>query len=222
MDNKEHKKTLDYLMSAYGPLVSGTVRRMRDRYPHLQAADHGDLYEAAANGLMSAIHSHDPDKGASLSTYAAQKMGKAMLQKFQPKDISNQDLSAANRLRPQNSESKQSVQSMSTGKLDRGAIESAGGSVSEEGGASGVSVIRNEAADFARKNPHMISELQRKTGNYEKAQAAKAPAPTEAPVPVKAPAPPPPIIIRRKQVEASLQPEQVDRMSRIDSKKGPI
>ena len=220
-NNNDHKKVMDYLIASHSPLINSTIRRMVEKHPHLASQDKGDLWESAVNGLMSAVHGHDPAKGASLSTYAAQKMGNAMLQRFQPKDISATDRSLAARTRPEQSQDRQGVQSMSTGGLDRGAVESAGGSVGDEGGATGVSVVRNEAADFGRQNPHALPKIQAKVDKYEKQQARIQP-------PVVADSPPPPkmvaseapkMVIRRKQVEASLKPEQADRMGRVDAHK---
>lgn len=220
MSDNKHREVMDYLISAHGPLINGTIRRMKDKYPHLQGADHGDLHESAVNALMTAVAHHDPAMGASLSTYASQKMGKAMLQRFKGGDVSSADRALASKLRPTGEGREQDIQTMG-GKLDRAAIESAGGSVSEDGGPSGVSVIRNEAADFARQNPHAISAIQAKVDKYDRQQAAKQPqvAVPEVKQEVEKPKSPQ-IIIRRKQIESNLGPEQKDRMTRVDALKG--
>lgn len=219
----DHKKILDYILATHQPVISGTIHKMREKYPHLKDQDHGDLYEAAVNAAMQAIHGHEPERGAKLSTYMSQKIANSLLQRFQPKDVAATDRALASRTRPAQSSNLDQVQSTAPS-VSRGEIESAGGSVSEDGGASGVSIIRNTAADFARQNPHMRAELERKTQNYEAQQAKKQPAtPDTPPAPVEAPKPKPEqpkMIIRRKQVEASLQPEHMDRMKRIDGKKG--
>lgn len=218
----DHKKILDYVLSSHAPVIGATIRKMQERYPHLKGQDYGDLYEAAANAAMRAIHGHDPDKGAKLSTYMSQKIGHSLLQRFQPTDVSSADRDSARRLRSDSGEERAQVQT--TTKVGRGAIEAAGGNVSDDGGSSGVSIVRNTAADFARQNPQAMSEIQRKVDAHEKRQAAKQPSVQETPAPqpeaqVEKPKSPQ-IIVRRKQVESSLAPEQADRMSRIDSKKG--
>jgi DNA-directed RNA polymerase specialized sigma subunit len=216
------KKILDYILASHSPVISGTINKMREKYPHLKEQDHGDLYESAVNAAMSAIHGHDPDRGAKLSTYMSQKIANSLLQRFQPKDVSAADRALASRTRSSQPSNLDSVQSTAPS-VSRGEIESAGGSVSDEGGASGVSIIRNTAADFAARNPHIRAELERKTQKYEAQQAKKQPVVQEAPTPQpEAPKPKPEqpkMIIRRKQVEASLQPEHLDRMKRIDGKK---
>ena len=226
-DPKDHKAVLDYIIATHFPMVNGTIKRMSQKYPHLQNQDYGDMLETATHALMSAVASHDPDKGASLSSYAANKIGNSLLQRFQPSDVSSADRNTARRLSA-NRTSTQGVQQvgMSSGStIDRGAIESAGGSVSDEGGSSGVSVIRNTAADFGRTlSPEARAELQRKVAQgLERKQAqqpkveetAPAPQPQATAEPAK-----PKIIIRRKQIESSLNPEQLDRMGRIDAHKG--
>jgi len=207
-------------------MINGTIKRMQSKYPHLQNQDPGDMWEAATHALMSAVASHDPAMGASLSSYAANKIGKSLLQRFQPSDVSSADKNTARRFSSERSSTQGSQQvGMSSGSIDRGAIESAGGSVSDEGGASGVSVIRNTAADFGRTlSPEARAEIQRKVAQgLERKQAqqpkieenAPAPKPQVAAEPAK-----PKIIVRRKQIESSLNPEQLDRMGRIDAHKG--
>lgn len=226
--DKDHKAVLDYLIASHSPMINGTIRRMQQKYEHLKNADPGDLYEAATHALMSAVAGHDPDKGASLSSYAANKIGNSLLQRFQPGDVSSADRNTARRLSGDKTQSQGAQQvGMSSGSsLDRGAIESAGGSVSEDGGSSGVSVIRNTAADFGRTlSPEARAEVQRKVTQGLDRKQAQMPqaegAQSQTPKPEAASAPTPPkIIIRRKQIESSLNPEQLDRMSRIDAHKG--
>lgn len=224
-DPKDHKAVLDYLIASHSPMVNGTINRMKQKYPHLQNADPGDLWEAATHALMTAVANHDPAMGASLSSYAANKIGNSLLQRFQPSDVSGTDKNTARRLSSQRSSEPGTQQvGMSSGSIDRGAIESAGGSVSDEGGASGVSVIRNTAADFGRTlSPEARAELQRKVSQGLERKQAQQPKIEEAqPAPKPKPVEPtqPKIIIRRKQIESSLNPEQLDRMNRIDAHKG--
>jgi hypothetical protein len=218
----DHKKVLDYILASHSPVIGGTIHRMKEKYAHLKDQDPGDLYEAATNAAMTAIHGHDPDRGAKLSTYMSQKIANALLQRFQPTDVAATDRAAASRSKPTAPSDLGRVQTMNSSGT-RGEIESAGGSVSDDGSSSGVSIIRNTAADFAAKNPHMRSELERKTQKYEAQQAKKQPVVAEAPPPPPKPAATeqPKMIIRRKQVESSLPPEHLDRMKRIDGKKVP-
>jgi len=215
----DHKKVLDYILASHSPTIGGTIHRMREKYPHLKDQDPGDLYEAATNAAMTAIHGHDPDRGAKLSTYMSQKIANALLQRFQPRDVAATDRAMASATRPAQQRDVDSVRSTAPS-ASRGEIESAGGSVSEDGATSGVSIIRNTAADFAARNPHIRAELERKTKNYEAQQAKKQPVVQEAPPELPKPKPEQPkMIVRRKQVESSLQPEHLDRMKRIDGKK---
>ena len=227
-DPKDHKAVIDYLIATHSPMINGTIRRMQQKYEHLKNADMGDMWEAATHALMSAVAGHDPDKGASLSSYAANKIGNSLLQRFQPSDVSSADRNTARRFSGDRTQSQgaQQVGMSSDSSLDRGAIESAGGSVSEDGGSSGVSVIRNTAADFGRTlSPEARAEMQRKVTQGLDRKQAQAPqaegTQPQAPKPEAAPAPTQPkIIIRRKQIEASLSPDQLDRMNRVDAHKG--
>jgi hypothetical protein len=223
-DPKNHKEILDYLIATHSPLISGTIRRMEAKFPHLQGADAGDKWEAATHALMNAVASHDPDKGASLSSYAANKIGNSLLQRFQSSDVSAADRNMARQKAGDRTESRgtQQVGVSSGSGLDRGAIESAGGSVSEDGGSSGVSIIRNTAADFGRSlSPEARADLQRKVDNRsQQKQATNPAAPIVAPVVKPTEPEKPKIVIRRKQIESSLNPEQLDRMTRIDAHKG--
>lgn len=221
MADDHSKKVLDYILSSHSPVIGGTIHKIREKYPHLKDQDPGDLYETAVNAAMHAIHGHDPDRGAKLSTYMSQKIANALLQRFQPKDVAATDRALASMTRPTSPSQLDQVHSTSP-TMSRGEIESAGGSVSEDGGSSGVSIIRNTAADFASKNPHIRAELERKTQKYEAQQAKKQPVVEEAPPQPEAPKPKPEqpkMIVRRRQVESSLQPEHLERMKRIDGKK---
>jgi len=215
----DNKKILDYVLASHSPVIWGTINKMMAKYPHLKEHDMGDMYEDAVHAAMRAVHGHDPSKGSKLSSYMSQKISNALLQRFQPKDVASTDVNLARMTRPATSEARTMT---SQAPVSREAIESAGGSVSEEGGVSGVSIVRNHAAEFAAKNPHVMAELQRKVDAHERRQASKQPIAQEAtPEPPKPRPEQPKMIVRRRQVEASMQPEHLDRMKRIDGKKGP-
>lgn len=218
MADDNSKKILDYVLASHSPVINGTIHHMREKFPHLKEHDFGDLYEAATNAAILAVKDHDPSFGTKLSTFMSQKIANSLKQKFKPKDVAATDIDLARRTKVAQPDVTR-VHGL-TPSTSRGAIEAAGGSVGEEGSSSGVSIIRNQAAEFAAKNPHIKSELERKVKRFEQQQAKKQPTVEETtPPPPKPAVQKPTMIVRRKQIESSLQPEHLDRMKRIDGKK---
>lgn len=79
----------DRLVETYLPLVRGVARRLSSRLP--PNVDVDDLVSVGAYGLVGAVESFDPKRGAKFETYARKRVVGAMLDELRRQDFIPRD-----------------------------------------------------------------------------------------------------------------------------------
>lgn len=234
----DDNNTFHYLFSNYAPFMYAILNNEKKKGTIPEHIDIGDLvagddkgYSPVVHGLLRAVHTYDPKLGSSLESHIYRTVLGKVRDHIKSRDVPQHDVKAAAKYAKMNPEAAATAESRAVtvkpSSSSRMATESLGITGGDEGGLQ-YGIERNTPKQFAEQNRDFVDKhIRRKVESYENKQKAKeaaVEAPAIAPAtsqPVEQPVTPPKpkMEIRRKSIEASLSPEQKDRMNRVDSQK---
>ena len=219
----DKNKLIQYVIANMGHVIHHAVNSLKASGKLPREAKASDYWEHGIHGLMQAIHNYDPNKG-DLNAYAKKKImgliqehGNADRNAFVPRSLETD--SRETQRKQVGSQPQQTGVAESS---KRAAVESAGGTMDESGGAD-LSTIKNYDRQFADKNAAHVGsdEFKNKMARYENKFGEKAPQETASiPAPSASPEVVPvaekkPVVVRRPK----MAPDQEVRLKAIDAAK---